>query len=187
MTQERIRISELLHRHAPALRAAFASTSTFACALVVSFVLSGCISLNLGQSKAERSAGVTFNEPVSPFQKLQGGSADGAWQNRQNGNSISYHSSCEDPADPSLDLVIRDLFADFKDMKVLKRETTQFNGREAEVAEVEGLVDGVKTRVHAVVFKKNNCLYTLSYIGVTPSFDADHGRFEDFLGSFRAP
>jgi hypothetical protein len=155
--------------------------------VLLTLATSGCISLNIGQQKGERSSGVRFDPPGFPFQPLEGGRADGAWQNRQNGNSISYLSSCDDPSDPALDLVMRDLFADFKDMKSLKRETTQFNGREAEVAEVEGLVDGVRTRVHAVVFKKNNCLYTLSYIGVAPSFEADHGRFEQFLGSFRAP
>jgi hypothetical protein len=62
-----------------------------------------------------------------------------------------------------------------------------FNGREALSNEVEGLVDGVRTRIHAVVFKKNNCLYTLSYIGVAPAYPKDHPHFDEFLRSFKAP
>lgn len=149
--------------------------------------LGGCVSVNLGAGKTARSEDVEFVAPTTPFEQLSNSRADGAWQNPENGNSISFFSSCDDAADPSLESVIRDLFIDLKEMKTLRSEASIFNGREAQIAEVEGLIDGVKTRIHAVVFKKNNCLYTLSYIGVSTAFDHDHGRFDDFTRSFKAP
>lgn len=149
-------------------------------------LLSGCVSVNFGPKKPEHSKGVEFSPPGNPFQAIVG-KADRAWQNKENGNSISFLSSCDDPADPALDIVMQDLFADMKDLKVLKSENTTFNGRASLSSEVEGMVDGVPTRVHAVVFKKNNCLYTLSYIGVAKAYGQDRDRFEQFLKGFKAP
>lgn len=148
---------------------------------------SGCVSVNIGPGKTERSADVTFTAPDAPFSPIDGSKADGAWQNRGNGNTISFLSTCNDPADPPLEAVARELFTDLKDAKTIANETTIFNGREALSTEVEGRIDGVFTRIRALVFKKNACLYTLSYIGVARSFAADRASFDRFLKSFQAP
>ena len=146
-----------------------------------------CVSVNIAPKSGERSKGVDFRSPGSPFATLKDTRADGAWQNRENGNSISYFSTCHDPADPSLETVSRELFAELRDLKVLRQEQPSFNGREALDIEVEGKVEGVPTRIHALIFKKNDCTYTLSHIGLPRGFESDRKRFEDFLGSFQAP
>ena len=64
---------------------------------------------------------------------------------------------------------------------------TASNGREALETEVEGKLDGVMTRIRALVFKKNGCTYTISHIGVPRTFEEDRGRFTEFLGNFQAP
>lgn len=150
-------------------------------------ITAGCVSIHLGSSKPEKSQGVNFRPPGSPFEALANSKADGAWQNKSNGNSISYLSTCNDPADPSLEAVSQELFSGLTDMKVLHSETTSFNEREALDTEVVGELDGVTTHIQSVVFKKNNCLYTLSYIGVARSFAEDRGKFDDFKKSFEAP
>jgi len=148
---------------------------------------SGCVSVNIGPGKTERSADVTFAAPSTPFEPIDGSKADGAWQNRKNGNTISFLSTCNDPADPTLEAVARELFTDLRDAKTITSETTTFNGREALLTEIEGRVDGVLTRIRALVFKKNACLYTLSYIGVARSFGEDRVGFDRFLKGFQAP
>lgn len=153
----------------------------------VLFLGNACVSVNIPKGKIEKSKGVEFVAPTHPFERLDPAAADGAWQNKSNGNSISYFSSCGDPGDPSLETVSRELFSDLRNLKVLRSENLSFNGREALDSEVEGSLDGVPTRIHSLVFKKNGCLYTLSYIGVSRAFTSDQNQFEQFLRNFRAP
>lgn len=147
----------------------------------------GCVSINLGPGKGEKSRGVTYAAPAAPFQPLENKRADGAWQNKSNGNSISYLSTCNDPTDPSLESVTQDLFSGLSDLKIVTNYSRTFNGRDALESEVEGQLDGVPTRISSIVFKKNNCLYTLSYIGVARFFAEDKDKFEEFKKSFEAP
>lgn len=155
--------------------------------ICLTFAVSACVSVNIGPKSGERSKGVSFNVPGAPYQNLKESQADGAWQNRRNGNSISYFSTCNDPADPPLEFAARELFNELKDMSVVRNGQATFNGREALDQEVEGKVDGIITRVRALVFKKNGCLYTLSYIGVPRAFEADRNVFNEFLRGFQAP
>lgn len=159
--------------------------------LLLAFLLgtlgAGCVSVNLSTGKTVRSTGVTFQPPTTPFEPLASTKADGAWQNKANGNSISYFSSCNDPADPPLGAVAQELFADMANLKTIRSQTLSYNGREALSTEVEGQVDGVPTRVQSLVFKKNDCLYTLSYIGVAKNFGQNQSAFDEFVGSFQAP
>ena len=155
------------------------------CAILIATAVA-CVSVNIGPKGAEKSKGVDFSPPEKPFENMNS-NADGAWQNRTNGNSISYLSTCNDPADPALETVTRELFSGITELRTIQSKETTFNGREALDSEVIGRVDGVLTRVRAVVFKKNTCLYTISYIGVPKAFEEDRQRFDAFLGSFRAP
>lgn len=157
---------------------------TFAFATLV---LSSCVTVSLGGSKAERSKGVRVSLPVAPYREIEGSRADGAWKNPTNGNSISYLSTCNDPADPTLETATNELFSDLKNMVVKKQATTEFNGREALDTEVEGKMEGIVTRVRSVVFKKNGCLYTLSHVGIASKFEEDRPKFDQFLSSFEAP
>jgi hypothetical protein len=156
-------------------------------ASLVLLFLGGCVSINVGSSKAERSKNVSFQAPDAPFAVLKETHADQAWLNHRNGNSISYFSTCRDPADPSLENITQDLFSDLKDMKTIASDHISFSGREALKSEVEGTVDGVLTRIEALVFKKNDCSYTLSYVGLKSAFEADRAKFETFMKSFQAP
>jgi len=155
--------------------------------VLVLFTASACISLNLTPQKGERSKGVQFTPPSAPYISLSTTHADLAWQNKQNGNSISYFSTCNDPADPSLEIISNELFADMRDLNVIRRDTRLFNAREALDIEVEGKVEGVPTKVRALIFKKNGCIYTLTLVGLPPVFEEDRGRFDGFLRSFQAP
>jgi hypothetical protein len=155
--------------------------------MAVAMSVTSCISVNIGPKPGERSKGVEYSAPDKPYEKLKDTRADGAWQNAASGNSISYFSTCNDPADPPLDSVARDLFSELRESNVIRQSTTSFNSREALDMEVEGKVDGVPTRIRAVIFKKNGCTYTLSQIGVPRAFESDRPKFQSFIGSFQAP
>ncbi len=118
---------------------------------------------------------------------MKDATADGAWLNKANGDSISYFSTCNDPSDPSLDSVARDLFSGVSELNIVNQSNPTFNGREALKMDAQGRIDGVVTRISTLVFKKNGCTYTLSHVGVSKTFDHDQVTFETFLKSFKAP
>lgn len=150
-------------------------------------LLSGCISVNIGNKAGQKSTAIALNAPAAPFEEMRKTPADGAWQNRRNGNTISYYSTCNDSTDPAIEAVMRELFLEMKDLRTIRTGNSTFNGRESLETEVEGKLDGVTTRIRALVFKKNGCTYTLNHIGVPRSFEEDRGRFDNFLANFKAP
>jgi hypothetical protein len=150
-------------------------------------VLSGCISLSIGQKGAQKSEDVRFDEPGSSFQALGNTPADKAWQNKDNGNTISYLSSCNDPADPTLASAAQEMTVDLQNPNTIKSEYVRSNGREALDTDTEGRIEGVTTRVRTFIFKKNGCLYTLSYVGISKTFEKNKADFEKFVKGFVAP
>jgi hypothetical protein len=153
----------------------------------IALVGTSCVSVSLGPKPGEQSKGVQFASPPPPYEPLEQSRADGAWQNTKNGNSISFFSTCNDPAEPPLEFLSKELFSELGEMKMLRQRLITFNGREALEQEVEGKVDGVLTRIHAVLFKKNGCTYTLSFIGVPNAYENDRAVYAGFLQRFHAP
>lgn len=156
--------------------------------LITSVSLMGaCVSVNLPVQSNRPSSGVKFLQPKPPFEEITSVHADRAWQNTKNGNSISFLSECNDPNEPSLDSVQRDYYSDFSSLQISLAEDTKMDGRHAVRIEGAGLIEGVATQIRMVVFKKNGCLYTISFIGLQTAFAADRPEFDSFVGSFSAP
>ncbi len=159
----------------------------FFLALSAPAIFCACVSVTLGKDKSKRASDIQFKAPSNPFKEMNVSGADEAWQNKSNGNMISFLSTCNDPADPSLEAVQGDLLSALDDLRVINSEKQTFNSRLALTTEAEGFIDGVRTRLETLVFKKNNCIYALSYVGVDKSFADDRGQFRDFVKTFEAP
>lgn len=158
---------------------------------------SACVSVNIGPAKVEKSSGVVFAEPTGNFKALEDGPADVAWNNSHTGSTIAFQSNCADTSDAPLESIATDLFAGFEQSKDLRNERISFDGREALDREIEGKVDGVSTRVRAIIYKKNRCSYVLTFVTLSKSLVADTAnkaatngdatQFERFAASFKAP
>ncbi len=157
-----------------------------------------CVSVNIGGGKVEKSDGVTFAEPSSGFKAIKSSRADGAWNRSATGSTIAYQSSCGDTAESPLESLAEDLFAGFESSKRLKADRVPFDGREALDVEHEGKVDGVATRVRAMIYRKNQCTYVITFVTLPKSLVADTAskpdpsngdaeEFAKFLTSFKAP
>ncbi len=155
--------------------------------VVLSFGLGACVSINVGGGKAERADDVEFNEPPDPFDDEDAGNVDEGWKNPKNGNSISYISECNTGQDPSLQSVRSGVLSTLSEAEVTSEDKRPYNGREALRSEASGKVDGVVTRLDLMIFKKNNCLYIITYVALPDSYDADRKHFENFLEGFKAP
>lgn len=160
--------------------------NTFVVSITI-FILAGCVSVNLPGSKAERADNVNFQEPAHPFQSLTVRGTDKAWVSKETGNTISYTSDCNNPSDPNLEQLQMDSLNAMSDLKIVSTTELDFNNRSARLATADGTLDGVPVKMTLLVFKKNNCNFTLSYGGVTKNFSAEHNHFEDFKRGFQAP
>ncbi len=161
--------------------------SVFVALTSASLVMQGCISVNLGPKGPSKSKNVNVQAPDAPYRQIKGSPADGAWQNPENGNSISYLSTCNEESDPSLEVATEEMISAFGETKQLSQKKLEFDGRDALDTEAEARVEGVPTKIRALVFKKNACLYTLSLIGVSKTFGKGEKPFNDFIKGFQAP
>jgi hypothetical protein len=146
------------------------------------------VSVNLGGNKSPKHAeGVKFSEPGSPFRKETREDIDGAWKNEKNGNLISYLTDCQDQSDPTLETIVQGAISGLSEMKIDSSENPIVQGREARRVVAQGKVDGVASKIDLLAFKRNHCIYMLSYVGVSKAFDKDHAQFDKFIQGFYAP
>ena len=148
----------------------------------------GCVTVNLGGAGGgKRASGVAYVAPVPPFEKDARDDVDAAWKNQKNGNVISFLSDCKDPSDPPLDHITSGVLSGLADLHYESQTDLTFQSRGARRSVATGKVDGVPTRIDMLVFKRNQCIYILNYVGVQSVFDQNTREFENFLRGFRAP
>ena len=147
----------------------------------------GCVTVKLNSEGGKRAEGVQISTPSSPFVSDSRPEVDAAWKNSKNGNVISYISDCQDPSDPPLEQITAGVVNALSELKILEEQTTTMQEREARRVHASGKVDGVPTEIDLLAFKRNHCIYILSYVGVKKAFAEDRAAFTRFIGGFRAP
>jgi hypothetical protein len=152
------------------------------------FFCAGCVTVRLGGGgEGQRADGVRVAEPHKPFVRDDREDVDGAWKNAGNGNVISYLTDCKDPSDPPLDHIVDGVLAGLTNLHYDSASSPMFQEREARRVTASGKVDGVPSRIDLLVFKRNQCIYILSYVGVKDAFPANQPDFNAFVAGFRAP
>lgn len=147
----------------------------------------GCVSVKLGDSPLKKAENVRYTAPGSPFDTFEASHVDKAWKNKRNGNSISFLSDCSASSDPSLENLTQTILNDFSGHQIVAQRNLQYNGRQALHSTVSGSVDGVPSKFDILVFKKNSCIYVLTYVAVASTYDQDAATFEKFIRGFHAP
>lgn len=156
--------------------------------LLLSYLLlASCISVQIPTSSHTRSKNIRFRAPKPPFVSTDFTLADGVWTNPQNGNSISYLSECDGKTDPTLELVQQGILRGIQNLHIEYSEYKSFNSRKALITVASGEVDGIASKMKLVIFAKNQCLYTLTYVALGESFDSNLSSFQYFLDNFEAP
>ena len=147
----------------------------------------GCVSVSLNSGKTKKAQDLKMKEPQNPFHSIKTDNADYAWQSDKTGNTIAVLSECNTPTDISLKNLESDSLTALSQIKIVNSEKQTFNNREALQTTADGKVDGVPIRLDLLVFKKNYCNYTLSFVGRKSSFDSEREYFDKFKQSFEAP
>ena len=153
------------------------------------FIVSGCISLStfLPSSKIKKAENVKFLQVPNPYKSISNPGIDRAWQNYTNGNTLAFSSECDLQTDLTLKAIEQENLSALNDLKILDSQLITFNEREGLETVAEGQVDGVSIRIALVIFKKNNCNFTLSYVGRKKYFESDLPIFKTFKEGFRVP
>jgi hypothetical protein len=155
--------------------------------IIMSMFISGCVSVQLSGSKGTPAKNVQFEAPGDPFKSIKAPNSDKTWLSEKTGNTISFLSECGNTSDPGLGQIESESLGVLNNLNIEKAEVTQFNGREARQTVATGEIDGVAVRLALLIFKKNNCNYTISYGGVAKEFTKEERYFNNFTKMFKAP
>ena len=117
--------------------------------------------------------------PVDP------GGADYAWYNQRSRAAIYTDSNCGSRfEDASLDSLLGHLLHGLGGGAPLVEERLSVGGREALLQVREGRVDGMSTRVAAVVLKKDGCTFDLVYLASPEQFQDDLQPLREVMEGF---
>lgn len=153
--------------------------------IVLLLFSSACVSVSLGTSQSKKATEVKYEQPSSVFSELKSETADKAWQSKATGNTLAYLSECNSNIESNLKSIEQDFLNALNNLSIVSTSHAQFNGRESLRTTAQGTVDGVAVQVSLLVFKKNNCNFTLSYTGKKINFDKELNEFEAFINNFR--
>jgi len=148
--------------------------------------LVSCVSVNLKPQSIKRSEGTKFTEPPPPFRVIENPSVDFAWQSSKTGNTLAYASECHNRSEITLDMMEQESLAAIMNARIMDSQTMEYNDREAKQIVAEGYVDGVAIKIAILLFKKNDCNYTLTFVGRKKHFDTEFNYFKKFKESFKA-
>lgn len=144
-----------------------------------------CVSVKLGEDfQPNTKKNITFAEPTTPFTKIDLPQADQAWQSSVTGNSISYFADCKQNAS-NLKSLRTSIFGGIEDLKISEEHFSTYNGREALHSIVTGKMEGVPVKINFLIFKKNACAYSVSYISVQDKYEKEVSYFKKFLEGFK--
>lgn len=155
--------------------------------LFAAFAMSACVSVSISQPPPSKAKKVSFTEPQTPFAAFSTENADKAWQSEKTGATIAYLSECQGNMDTQLKTVESESLTAITRPVVLSSKTGLFNERESIETLAEGSIDGIHVKISLVVFKKNGCNFTITYMGRKTRFDSELNLFSRFKESFVVP
>lgn len=155
--------------------------------VLILFIFTGCVSVSLPSADLKRAKDVHFSEPKAPFKPLKESLADKAWISTATNNTISYLSNCNTNSDTSIEQMRNDSITVLDKVHIQEEKNIDYNGRVALLTNAIGEVDGIAVQIKILIFKKNNCSYTLTYSGTKKRFTKEGQFFDSFVESFKAP
>lgn len=156
-------------------------------ALGLLFILSNCVSVNITPDQAQKAEKISYEAPATPFKQFKTESADKAWQSEKTGNTMAFLTECNQNVDTSLKSLQFETLNALSDLQINQNNNVTFEDREGLIAQATGKVDGVPVELSVLVFKKNGCNFTLSYMGRRQHFQSESRYFEKFKESFKVP
>ena len=156
-------------------------------AMAFAWLCGGCVAVNIGPGKPTKAESAKFEAPTSPFQEVPHASFDKAWKSKVTGNTIAFLSECKAGDDTSLKNLENESLSVLDNRQIKSTQDLDYNDRQAIRSSAQGLVDGVPVGMEILIFKKNDCTFTLSFVGRQSKLAADLPLFQSFLDRFKVP
>jgi hypothetical protein len=145
------------------------------------------VAVNIGPGKPTKAESAKFDTPPTPFQEIRHASFDKAWKSKDTGNTIAYLSECKAGDDTSLKNLENESTSVLDNRQIISTQDLEYNDRQAIRSSAQGFVDGVPVSMEILIFKKNDCTFTLSFVGRKSKLAADLPIFQNFLDRFKVP
>lgn len=110
---------------------------------------------------------------------------DLAFVSREGGFLMALNSSCKDYGDPPLEVLMQHLLMGFTEREKLQSERMVLDGREGLRTRYVAKMDGVARELDLFVFKKDGCVFDLSYIAPMGKGEVWRSEFERMLSEFQ--
>lgn len=149
------------------------------------FYITACVSIGPKKPAPVPAKHIQYSEPGTPFEQKDMDRVDKFWVNKKDGSTISYFSDCNPTADPTLQDLESEVLIGVEDLVKITSEPLKFNARKALKSHYSGAVDGVKTEFNLLVFKKNSCVYILSYVSLKENYQNSITQFNQFIKNFK--
>jgi hypothetical protein len=146
----------------------------------------GCVSISLKRGETTRSQVARFKDPSAPFEKISIAQVDSAWKNPKSGTILSYFSECAH-TDPTLESIRDELVRELGNGVIENEKQLLVQNRDALRILARGAVDGVKSTLDLLTFKKDGCIYILTLVGGNQIQPDDQKKFESFIANFEVP
>lgn len=153
---------------------------------LVGLTFTSCISVQVPFEASTKAENLSYKAPASPFSQLVTDVADAAWISDKTGNTISFLSECKRQNEKIEDVAFESVKA-IEKLKILKREKTEVNGRNAFEITASGLVDQARVKTIVTTVQSGACFISLTYGGLDKSFQSELGQYEKFKSEFKAP
>jgi len=151
------------------------------------FFLIGCISVDLKpKNVSQKAESIKLEGPQKPFEEIKSSTGDRVWLSGSTGNTISYLTECNSNSDVKLEELLKEATAFIEQKVEIQTTYKPYNQRAAIYSLLSGQVDGVPIQVQLIIFKKNQCTYTLSYGGAYDRFKSEIEYFNTFVDKFKA-
>lgn len=150
-------------------------------------MLASCVSIDISKNESKKANGISYNSPSHGFEEISSESVDKGWRNPTNGNTITFLSDCQNLYDPTLIAIETGVVSGLQNLKLQSLKEKMYNGRASRQAMYSGEVDGIPSQISIMTFKKNGCIYVITYVAIAKNFSENREDFELFLQEFRAP
>jgi hypothetical protein len=117
--------------------------------------------------------------------KAEAASADLLFREKVGDAMIATNSLCYRYETTSLERLAHQFESGLKDTVTLTEDEKSIDGRTALRVHMKGTYDGVLSEVLVVVLRKNNCIFDMSLVGVSPLSPKVIADFDEWTQGFR--
>lgn len=154
--------------------------------ILFTLLLSGCISVKIGDQSSKKSSRYSYTAPSKEFSRIKDDAVDIAWLSQKTAATLSVKSRCAKNLELDLEDWFADLASNFKANQNVSVNKLRFNNRKAIRGELETSVEGYENKFVVTSFIKNSCQYIIVLTAPKTSYESEIAVYDKFLESFKA-